>query len=514
MTAMTDGTRFGTGDLELHDRAAAGRCHECGSSKVLESCSDCHQLMCDEHQGRRGPLSALAELRDRVPHGSRPATYGGNALHLCRDCARRVDLPWRALVSGTVVFAAGLLLVPWASVAGLAVAFVGAGVAGVASSAYTLRWRRLHRRLAQRLRIEPGVASISLVDLLEASAKLDDQQQYTVTPVSATGELVVDAEWSDAARTRVRQYCRRRRLPDAAKQRYWAGAIVLRGQVGFDIESESELQIFRHAMLPLYGKVGDHKFLHSVDGHERRSWRIAAQYLIKPDPDKPWTMPIWLTPSIPPGSDRRILDLDIQWAKFGPGKNGLILGSIEKLQIKVPDEWGPVLGSTNYALVSISSSREAGCRVIEWRPIPDLPHTARGRYRISLRFEGRIRPNDAIHGEMVARFRGNLCGVEHVDLHGPDGERQDGTTTKRQTRVRLEFDLSTAAVDYEALRVLPRHADPTQPDASDRPQHVFDRVVPDSATLARVMGALSDGDYYVKRVVGDQQVLGHLRSEI
>ncbi|WP_433558353.1 hypothetical protein ACQPWY_07185 [Pseudonocardia xinjiangensis] len=382
----------------------------------------------------------------------------------------------------------------------------------MAFSTFALRWRQLHRRLAQRLRLEPEVASISAVDLLQATAKLDDKQQYTVTPVIATGELVVDAEWSDSARTRVRQYCRRRRLQSAAKQRYWAGAIVLRGPVGFAVESQSELQISRHAMLPLRGKVGDHDFLCSSDGHGRRSWRVAAQYVITPDPDEPWTMPIWLTPSIAPGSDRRILNLDIQWAKFGPGKNGLALGSIEKLQIDVPDEWGPVIHSTEYTLVSISPGRETGRRVIEWRPIPNVPHTARGRYWISLRFEGRIRPDDVIRGEMVGRFRGNLCRVEQVDLHGPDGERRDRISTKRYTRARLEFNLSLAAVEYEAVRVLPPHTDPTKPEASDRPQYSFDRVVPDSATLARVMDALSEGDYYVKRVVENPPQPGRTAS--
>jgi hypothetical protein len=97
----------------------------------------------------------------------------------------------------------------------------------LASTTYALHWHRLYRHLAQRLRIEPGITSIAAVDLLDATATLDNKQRYTITPVTATGELAVDAEWSDAVRARVRRYCRRR-LPDSATQDYWAGAVVSR----------------------------------------------------------------------------------------------------------------------------------------------------------------------------------------------------------------------------------------------------------------------------------------------
>lgn len=514
MTATPNETRSEHGDLELHGRVAAGRCDECGSPEVRASCSDCHQLMCAEHQGHRGPRPLIAELRVRLPLRSRLAISPQPTQRWCGECTRHIDLPWRILVAGTTVFVAGLVVVPWASGTGAAVALFGAAVACVASSTYALRWRQLRRRLDQRLRIEPGVTSISVVDLLEATVTLDDQQNHTVTPPIATGEVVVEAEWSDAARLRVLQDGRRRKSPDQPDLRYWAGAIVLRGPVGFDVTNESKLKIYRHAMLPLHGDVADHEFLRSPEGHGHRSWRVAAPYVITPEPDTPWKMPIWLTPSIAPGSDRRILDLDIQWAKFGPGKKGLALGSIEKLRIDVPDEWGPVLGSTNYALVSINTSKATGYRRVEWRPISNVPHFARGRHRISLRFEGQVRPTDAICGEMIARFRGNLCRIKHVDLHGPDGDRRERINTTRLTRVKLEFDLSLAAVDYEAIRVLPRHADPMRPDGSDRPEEVFDRVVPDSATLACVMGALSEGDYYVKRVVENPPQPGRTESVV
>ena len=155
MTDSTEGAELATGDLELRDRAAAARCYECGSPEVLASCSECHRLMCDDHRGRRGPLSTVAAMRDRLNLRSRPVIDRGQALRLCGDCTRRVDLPRRVLIGGTVVFAVGLLLIPLASVAGSVVALVGAGVAGAAFSSFALRWRQLHRRLAQRLRLEP-----------------------------------------------------------------------------------------------------------------------------------------------------------------------------------------------------------------------------------------------------------------------------------------------------------------------------------------------------------------------
>src|SRR4051812_730492 len=116
-----------------------------------------------------------------------------------------------------------------------------------------------------------------------------------------------------------------------------------------------------------------HPFLGSSDGSGHREWQVRATYAILADEDKPITMPIWLTPTIVPGSDRRSLDLEFQWATDELADDGLKLTAIDRLSIDVPTVWGPVLRSTEYGLVRIDAATKPGLRTIEWRDIKDVP---------------------------------------------------------------------------------------------------------------------------------------------
>ena len=158
--------------------------------------------------------------------------------------------------------------------------------------------------------------------------------------VTVSGELVVDAEWPDAAWSQIRDYCKRNNTANPSDLMFSAGALALRGPVGLDLKPIPGCRVAHRAMLALSGRVGDAPFLGSTDGSGHREWRVQATYAIMPDEDKPITMPIWLTPTIVPGSDRRSLDLEFQWATDELGDDGLKLAAIDRLSIDVPAAWG------------------------------------------------------------------------------------------------------------------------------------------------------------------------------
>lgn len=513
--------------LLVRPKPPTGRCHECGSPKVRGWCCNCHRVMCTEHDTRRDPAGLAAQLGDLWPARRRRSVDSavGARRHYCQRCARQVNAFALEIVAGAAALVVGTLVLLWNVVLGTMLIVAGVAVIVVMVVRYVVRRKSMRTRSSDALSIDPTITSISIVDTVRGIAELRDER-YEVRDIAVSGQLSIEAEWSDSSWSRVHDY--RRRHADAAVEdiRFSAGALVLRGPVGLALRTGSGCRLVRRCLLLLGDRVGNHPLLSSPDGRGHRSWRISADYDITKDPDKDWVMPIWLTPALVPGSDRRSLELEFQWAKFGPGKHGLSLASIDRFWIAVPMTWGSVLAASEEALVSIATSG-AGAeeRLIEWRNVQDVDHVARGRHSFALTFENQIPSQDSLRGHVEAGFRGNLCRIEGVDLFGSDGgARSERLSRKLRTVVCLDFTLSLASVRYQAVRVLPqppgrdqqgapsgvgetRRADPTSPE-------IFDRVAPDGRTVARVTAELGAADYYVKRVVENPPKPGRKASVV
>lgn len=508
-------------------RPPAGRCHECGAVDIRTSCCTCHRLMCAEHGSRRRAGDA-GRMRDLAPPPlSRLAERvdGGRTLNFCALCTWRWRAHGREIGTGAAALVLGVATIFWNVVVGAVLLLAAAALGTIVVTSYLRQLRGRRAVLAGRLFIDPGISSISLIDRITGYAVLGQDQDYVVRDLEVRGALSVETEWNDAAWTKVQAHRRRNTVVDPGLVPFSAGALVLRGPVGLDLERTEGCRLVRRSVLLLGDRVGKHRLLNSTDGRGHRGWQITASYGIRSEPDEDPTMPIWLTPTLVPGSDRRSLDLEFQWKKFGPGPNGLPLHSIEVLRLTVPMDWGAVLRTSDDATVRISSGESGGMRTIEWRAITNVSHEQRGRHPVSLAFENEIRSTDVVRGEAVARFDGNLCRVTKIDVHGSNGtRRRERPTRKLYTQVRLGFELSLAAVRYEAIRVLPAPPQAVEEqaghDASDgflaNPprQRTFDLVVPDGATIAHVTAQLSEGDYYVKRVVENPPQPGRKASVV
>lgn len=518
MTTQKSHSSIAAPIFQSRPRPPTGRCHECGSPDTQAWCCDCHRLMCTEHDAERNPAGLLAQLRELWPLPSSVSARQSDTTasrHYCEMCKPNVDAH-----AGEVLAAAGLVVVGavatlWTTLAGLSLIALGGLVLIFLVTRYLRRRGTMRGLLLRDLLIDPGINSISIIDKVAATAKLDDDQRYVVSDITVGGKLTVDAEWGDAAWGRVRNHYRRYPGSRSSDIHFAAGALVLRGPVGLTLRSADGCRLVNRSVLLLRDKVSKHPLLSSTDGRGRRNWTISAEYNITGQPGKEWKMPIWISPALVPESDRRSLDLEFQWTKFGPGDKGLPINSIDRLWIAVPATWGSVLASTNESLVRVvSPDNGTSERIIEWRNIIDIPHQIRGRYCISLTFENEIGSHDVLRGGVESRFRGNLCRITRVDLYGSNGAaRRERPPKKLDTQVCLNFRLSLAGVRYQAIRVLPKPPAADQGEQLDKHTNIenhqptqenpdtFELVIPNSETVATLTAALSNGDYYIKRVV-------------
>lgn len=128
----------------------------------------------------------------------------------------------------------------------------------------------------------------------------------------------------------------------------------------------------------------------------------------------------------------------------------------------------------------------------------DREHRA-ARLTLSIRFVGQVDPEDEISGRVEATMRGTLSGVTGVWLFNSLGARREYTARASiKTRMDVKFRLSLASIRYQAVRVVPDRA----AEDSDRDGYADEfPVVPGDETVIALTNAMSEEDYYVKRVI-------------
>ena len=116
------------------------------------------------------------------------------------------------------------------------------------------------------------------------------------------------------------------------------------------------------------------------------TYRLAREPVIKQGP-------VWVTPSLVPESDRRALELDIQWVDFGPRDKRISLDVIELIQLRYPVSWGNVERASQRAIQSVIAEDCGGpdaLRSVEWRQLlPSQQQREARRLKLMIRFEGR-----------------------------------------------------------------------------------------------------------------------------
>jgi hypothetical protein len=480
---------------------------------VFALCHHCWRPGCAKHV----PPSPKWAEKVIGREGSGPGLDSVRARH-CGDCAHaragaaQTMGRWLTVgVAGTGLAAAGFIVVWLNPPAGLVLLLAG----GISAAWAYLRLRRGTARIRTALPVplHPKVTDVRLSEQLRGKITLGSQGDYQTVLEPVEGEISMLLTFGRPDQDRVSHRRKRSRDRDG-EVRFSAGRLVLQGQFG--ITSGEQVG---SPVLPLDGDAGDYPVFRAEHAPSSSPWKFERHYELRAEPDIN-SGPFWITPSIVPESDRRALELDVQWVEFGPDEDRpLSLDRIDLLRLEFPVSWGDMQSWNTYQLLSelprpaIETLPEKRRRSIEWKRLtlaeresPAEPGQGKpgtglraGRLTLAVRFGGQIDPGDEVSGRLEATMDGTLSGVEGARLYTSLGERR-GYAGKAsiKTRIGADFALSLASIRYQAVRVVPDRA----ADDSDRDIHADTfAVIPGDETVIALTNAMSEQGYYVKHVI-------------
>lgn len=518
---------------ELAERAPRSRCYECGSAdNIVSLCHHCGRPLCELHAPKVLDENKFASTKE----------FAG--LDLDRigvwHCAEHAHNVRGSLTKLKIAgIAAGVL--------GLALSFVSVAIglvlliAGAATAAGAFWFEEVQRQRERDNRpplpVTPHIDALRVTERLSGTLTLDDEGDYRSSPQPApvTGTIEVAMNLSKPDQDRLAKYREKYRLTDADPVEFCAGFAVIGGKagIGFGADFPAGATLLPGGTAIRFGgQVADHALFSQPDSVG--NWQFHAPYTLAAR-RKMDRIPLWLTPSIVPASDRRTLELDLQWVDFGEDREPLTIERIDLIQLQVPASWGNVESATPRALTGNSpdpadsdadSTADAvwqPTRTIEWRRLTE--GVRKHGVTLTIRFEKAVKPDeedkkgagkaeaDRLRGQLQIYFKGTVSGIEDVAFYHPLGGRQknlfggrrDDKDCEVRTIASVDFDLSLSRVRYQDIWVMPEVSEQIVSDE-------LPGVIPDHHTVIDVTNSIS-GRYYVKRVI-ENPPRGGKRSEV
>lgn len=463
--------------------ALQARCYACQSSEIQALCHHCWRLGCARHVH---PTPRWAQRLFGAEAGG-PGLENSHAWH-CVDC-NRVQAGWwlRAGTAGLVVMFVGLLIVLFSLAPGLLMIVVGCAAA---TWAFVRIRRGSARSRAERpVPLHPRVSDVRLVERLRARIYLGPQGDYVVRAAPINGELTATLTFGADDLDRVRTYRSMREL-SAGQTSYTVGCFVPQGRLS--VKGLGEDHIVR-----VDGDISNIEAFRPVDAPISSPRKERWPYWLSKAPETDMG-PVWITPSIRPGSHRHVLELDIQWIEFSPQTGRpFVLETVESLKLTVPADWGNVQRvSRRPDMISRSDAPDGAqaLQELEWRRVMlDGTERETRHLAIAIQFEEQIAVSDILSGKLVGILKGTLSGADGLHMYNALGERRAiPGGTRIRTRVEADFTLSLASIRYQEVRVFPDH--------TDTGSAIESAVIPGDETVIALTNALSEEGFYVKRV--------------
>ena len=470
----------------IKPRARQVRCYECGSPDVSALCHHCWRPVCHDH----AVLSSRWAERLLGREGTGRDLQDEGAYH-CRECSHAAAGHQLMLgAAGLVVVTAGLITIGLSPAVGLALVLAGLLLAGWV---YVHARRRKARRCAGLpLLLHPKIDEVRLTERLGVNITLVPEGGYKTSLRPVEGEISTKLVFRRPDRQRLDRYAAKRASGRDAG--FCAGCLVIRGPFGIGPGSD-----LSGPVLPLNGTIGAFPVFRAEDAHSSSPFRMVLPYRLEREP-KIRQGPVWVTPSLVAESDRRTLELDIQWVDLGPRDKRLSLDVIELIQLKYPVTWG-IVEMTDAQAIQTTVAEDSGgpeaLRSLEWRQLfPTTEQREARQLKLAIRFEEPIDSQDLVSGHLEAVMRGALSGLDGVRLYNSLGRLRDdwrGATVR--TRVEADFKLSLDSIRYQDIRIVPeREAKEGDGDVDEF------KVIPDDETVIELTSALSE-NRYVKRVI-------------
>jgi len=487
--------------LTHEEHAPRARCDSCGSPEILTVCHHCGKCLCSSHTPRavdlRGrPVSR--ELDGLELEGDLAAVYHcAEHQHVVRGGGL---LPY--LLAGAGLAVLGAIVVFYSLVAGLVLLVLGAGAA-IGCYLVQRRWKAAARAVMPALPVMPNLESVSVREALRGWIRLRPDGTYTSMPQPANGTVELAMRLNNSDAERLSAYRIRYGLVADGPVEFSAGFAVLDGEAGVNFEpgyGAEQLLLPGGTGIALQGEAAGHPLFSTGRGRSAGRWTVRLPYRLQAA-YAPTSMPLWLVPSLVPGSDKRTLQLEVHWGRLEEERPGevhmpLTLLRFDSIELAVPTEWGSVEQVKPNAL--IGSPQLDLTRTIEWQRMSPARTDPPATKTLTIRFKNPISNESSVTGRVSATFKGTFSGVSNVEMYWPTG---GGWLQPPQARVTthadVDFDLSLNSVRYQAVRVVPNGSvdDHGRPEADRYP-----KVIPGPDTVIDLTNELSEAGYYVKRV--------------
>jgi hypothetical protein len=476
--------------VALKKHMPGAHCYQCGSSRVNRLCHHCGRLGCAAHLVPTPKIAGrlLSREMSGFGMGKQPAYHCADCAHVLRPAALTVG------VGAAIAVLAGITVLWLYLLPGAALIVLGAAAIG---GIYVAGRRRVAGRPRLPLPVLPKIEELNVREELSGRITLGRDRDYKAKPAPVEGKVTAVLTLGRPDRDRLERYIRTHRIARGSDVQFSAGCLVLRGQAGIDLSEE-----LPGLIIPLNGLTSQYPVFDTSERQSSSSYRLERNYRLAEDREIT-EAPVWITPAIAPSSDRRTLELHIQWVDLGPTEAHLELEDVESLELRVPVEWGNVESATQGALIGTQGKEEGDqvLRPIEWLKLrPSDEDRQQQRLQFVVRFEEQIDMSHTICGRLDVVLKGALSGFERVSLYGPLGTRRAySPAVNVKTHVVLDFELSLASIRYQDLRFVPDRK--VAGDHERNESSEFPAVIPSDETVIKLTNALSNQGYYVKLVI-------------
>lgn len=486
--------------LTPQEHAPQARCDNCGSPDIFSVCHHCGKSLCEKHSSRA--VNAAGVPVSRELHGLGLADGPAGVYH-CEEHHHVVKGGlWVLVLSGAAAAVIGGIVAIADLPAGLTLLILGVGIAAGSYVAH----RRRHataRAVMPPLPVLPSLDSVKVLEKLRGEVRLGEDGEYVSTPRSADGVVEVVMTLSNSDRERLRDYQGKYGLAADDPVEFSAGFAVLKGEAGVTFArgpGEDDGILPGGTGLSFRGAARGHPLFSTAERRSARQWTVRLPYRLQ-GARAPRSVPLWIVPSLVPGSDRRTLQLDLAWVALDEDqpeeeRRQLTFLRFDVIKLIVPTAWGNV-ETVSPANALTSHSGTGYTRTIEWKLVPPATQDGPGRNTLRIRFEKPVREQDTLGGYLRGSFKGTHSGITDVRMYWPSGGRwREQRKASVTTQAQVDFELSLKSVRYQDVRLVPDGARDQSRPVADR----FPGVIPDHRTVIALTNELSSSDYYVKRV--------------
>jgi hypothetical protein len=346
----------------------------------------------------------------------------------------------------------------------------------------------------------PPFNTITIHETVRARIDLDPEGGYSDSIRSANGSLDIAANFGKSEQDQLEQYIKKYRLSENKNIQFNAGFVALQSRAGIDFYNVPSGN--RHTVLALTG-IDTRRYI-------TEPWRKTRKYdLAKINT----SLPVRIVPSLIQGTDRRALDVEIQWTGPNIDKKKITIDKIDRFSLGVPARWGQINNAGGGIVEHGTLVSGDPVHTINWSSILITDTECKNRHRIfSISFEDTVEESDFIQGRLEVLFKGALSGIEGIDVFYPLGWRRQEKTTDIRTKLIIDFELSLAGLRYQDFRVVPDLN--IKEDKGKLEPLTFHGRIPDHNTVITLTNEISENDYYIKRIIENPPRTGEQANRV